>query len=76
MDKKKKKEVLAKFGENLKALRLQKNLSYRELAARCDVDHSDIKKYEDGLKNLTLITIVDLAMGLEVEVRELVGFDL
>jgi transcriptional regulator with XRE-family HTH domain len=73
MDKKKKKELLTKFGENLKAIRLQKKLSYRELATLCDVDHSDIKKYEDGLKNLTLVTMVDLAMGLGVNVKELVN---
>ncbi len=74
--KKKKKEILIKFGQNLQAIRLKKGFSYRELAAQCDVDHSDIKKYEDGEKDLRLVTIVDLAMGLGVHPRDLMAFDL
>lgn len=73
--KKKKKEILLKFGNNLKEIRMKKGFSYRELAALCDVDHSDIKKYEDGEKDLRLVTIVDLALGLGVHPRELLGFE-
>jgi transcriptional regulator with XRE-family HTH domain len=74
--KKKKKEILLKFGANLKAHRLKKDLSYRQLAALCDVDHSDIKKYEDGEKDLRLATIVDLAHGLGIHPKDLMNFDL
>lgn len=74
--KKKKKEILAKFGKNLRAIRLSKHLSYRKLASLCDVDHSDIKKYEDGLKDLRLITIVDLALALEVHPTKLLAIDI
>jgi transcriptional regulator with XRE-family HTH domain len=74
--KKKKKEILLKFGANLKEVRLKKGLSYRQLASMCDVDHSDIKKYEDGEKDLRLVTIVDLALGLGINPRDLMNFDL
>jgi transcriptional regulator with XRE-family HTH domain len=73
--KRKKKEILAKFGSNLKAIRKSKKLSYRKLAALCDADHSEIKRYEDGKKDLRLTTIVDLAIGLEVHPRQLMDFD-
>lgn len=72
---KKKKEILKKFGNRLSELRKAENLSFRELAARCDVDHSDIKKYENGEKDLRLLTIVDLAIGLDVHPQELLNFD-
>lgn len=55
---------------------MKKGFSYRELAALCDVDHSDIKKYEDGEKDLRLVTIVDLALGLGVHPKELMTIDL
>ncbi len=74
--KKLKKEILMKFGKNLKTIRKNNKLSYRKLAALCDVDHSIIKKYEDGKKDLRLLTIVDLALGLEIHPRELMNFDL
>jgi transcriptional regulator with XRE-family HTH domain len=75
MDNKRKKEVLARFGKQLNALRKNSDLSLRELAARCDVDHSDIKKYEDGEKDLRLLTMVELAIGLGVDPKELLNFD-
>ena len=72
---KKKKEILKKFGNRLSELRKAENLSFRELAARCDVDHSDIKKYENGEKDLRLLSFVDLAIGLDVHPQELLNFD-
>jgi len=45
------------------------------LAALCEVDHSDIKKYEKGLKDLRLLTIIDLATGLNVHPKELIDYD-
>ena len=60
----------------LREFRLKQDLSYRQLAALCDVDHSDIKKYEDGEKDLRLVTIVDLAIGLGIHPRELMNIDL
>lgn len=76
MESQQKKEVLIRFGKQLNALRRKKNLSFRELSLHCDVDFSDIKKYEKGEKDLRLVTIVDLAMGLGVHPSELLKFDI
>lgn len=65
---------LTKFGAHLKELRLQKKLSYRKMALKCKVDHSDIQKYEKGNTNLTLLTLLELAKGLGVEPKELLDF--
>lgn len=76
MDARKKKELLKKFGQRLSEIRTKKGLSLRELAALCDVDASDIHRFEHGQKNPTLATLVDLANGLGVHPKELLDFDI
>ena len=73
--KKKKKEALARFGNRLNQLRKEKHMSFRQLAAQCDVDHSDIKKFENGEKNITILTVIELSIGLGVHPKELLDFD-
>lgn len=64
--------ILAAFGSNLKKLRNGKGLSLRALAAACSsLDHSDIAKIERGETNATLLTIIQLAKGLDVPLEEL-----
>lgn len=75
MESQHKREVLIRFGKQLTALRKKKNLSFRKLSTQCDIDFSDIKKYEKGEKDLRLVTIVDLAIGLGVPPSELLKFD-
>lgn len=67
--------ILSKFGVHLLYLRKVQKLSYRKMAQMCDVDHSDIKKYEKGKTNLSLTVIEQLAKGLSIEVHELLNFD-
>jgi len=76
MEAKHKDKFLIEFGKRLSELRKKKNLSFRQLAALCDVDYSDIKKYEKGMKDLRLTTAVDLATGLGVHPTELLKIDL
>jgi transcriptional regulator with XRE-family HTH domain len=63
------------FGEKISELRNSKNLSYRKLAQRCNVDYSDISKIEKGLIKIQLPTILELAKGLEVHPRDLFNFN-
>lgn len=76
MDARKKKEMLRKFGQKLSEARTKKGLSLRELAALCDVDASDIHRFEHGQKNPTIATLVDLAIGLGIQPKELIDFDI
>ncbi len=73
--KKKKKEALIQFGKRLSHLRKEKNLSFRKLATLCDVDYSDIKKFENGEKNITILTIIELSIGLDIHPKELLNFN-
>ncbi|SDP45999.1 transcriptional regulator, XRE family [Mucilaginibacter sp. OK268] len=68
------KDYLIKFGHHLQTLRKSKNLSFRKLAAKCDLEHSDIKRYEKGEINMTFASLFELAKGLEIPLKELMDF--
>lgn len=68
------KKFLLRFGTHLLELRKKKNLSYRKLAQNCDIDHADIRKYEKGEINMTILTMVEFAKGLEITLKELMDF--
>jgi transcriptional regulator with XRE-family HTH domain len=67
-------EILIKFGLHVEKIRRSKNLSFRQVAQNCDIDHGNIKKIEKGQNNLTFLTIIELAKGLDIEVQELMKF--
>jgi transcriptional regulator with XRE-family HTH domain len=68
------KDIQEKFGVNLKKLREDKNLSLRALAAKCDLDDSQISKIENAKWDIQLSTIFELAKGLGIEPKELLDF--
>lgn len=63
------------FGKKIEELRIEKALSYRQLAQRCGVDHSNISKIEKGEINIRLSTIYELAIGLEKKPKDLFNFE-
>ncbi len=71
-----KEKFLILFGQQLKKLRKEKGLSYRELAQRCNIDYSDISKIEKGLIKIQLPTVFELSIGLEVHPKDLFDFKL
>lgn len=69
------KKIIRRFGEHLAKLRNEKTLSQRQLSHRCRVDYSKISAMEMGKVNVTLITLTELAKGLEVDLAVLLDFD-
>lgn len=67
-------EFQAAFGKQIEKIRTQQNLSFRQLAQRCDIDFSNISKIEKGEINIQLGTILELAKGLNVQPKELFDF--
>ncbi|NCS99132.1 helix-turn-helix transcriptional regulator [Candidatus Parcubacteria bacterium] len=65
------KDDAKKLGENLKALRIKKNITQTGLAKTLDVDKSFISNIESGKTNPTLATITSLAQALGVLTNEL-----
>ena len=62
-------------GQQVKRFAYEKKLSLRKLSLRCDLDYSDIGKYERGEINLQLSTIFQLPHGLQVHPKELCDFE-
>lgn len=69
-------KFLILFGKHLRKLRIERKLSYRELAQRCNVDSSDISKIEKGLIRIQLPTLYELSLGLEVPPKILLDFSI
>lgn len=67
-------EYQISFGKQIEKLRIEQNLSYRQLAQRCDIDFSNISKIEKGEINIQLSTVLQLAKGLNVLPKELFDF--
>jgi len=65
---------LKRFGDNLARIKKAKKMSYRKIAASCDLEHSDIKRYVDGKINPTLLSLLDLAKGLGIHPKELLDY--
>lgn len=70
-----KEEFLKSFGANFGKLRKRKNLSFRTLSQKCELDYADLNKIEKGKRNITLSTIVELAKGLEIHPKDLFDFN-
>ena len=62
------------FGDNLRKLRLSKDLGQEELAHRCDIPLSQVGRLERGERSPTLSTILILARGLGVDPSVLLEF--
>jgi transcriptional regulator with XRE-family HTH domain len=64
-------EILQKFGERVRQLRKQKDISQEELAHRADLHRTYIGMIERTEKNITLLNIEKIANALEVKIPEL-----
>jgi len=60
-------KILKKFGERVKAARVEKNLSQEDLADICQLDRTYISGIERGLRNPSLTGILKVAYGLRVD---------
>lgn len=65
------KGLLEQFGGHIRKIRLSKKLSYRRMATLCNIDFSNLRKIEQGKLNITLLTIYELAKGLDVPIENL-----
>jgi len=61
-----------KLGQNLKQIRVQKQMSQGDIARALGVDKGYISNIENGKKNPTLLTLTRLAEALDVGVDDLI----
>ena len=66
---------LAPFGEHVRRLRLARGMSLDKLAPRTGMLKGSLSSIELGRINVTMLTCLKIAKGLEVELGELFRFD-
>jgi transcriptional regulator with XRE-family HTH domain len=68
-------EAASQFGRRVKQLRRAKHLTQAQVAERLDMSINYISQIETGEASPSFETIVKLAKGLEVPIRELFDFE-
>jgi DNA-binding XRE family transcriptional regulator len=63
--------IQKRFGERVRALRKEKDISQEALALVCDLDRAYIGGVERGERNISLVNIYKIAGGLNVPAKEL-----
>ena len=66
-----KKKILVSFGDKVRELRKEKNLSQEELSFKADLHRTYIGMIERAEKNITLVNIEKIAKALGVDIKEL-----
>ena len=66
---------MSKFSENLKMLRLEKNIGQVELAAKLGVSKGIISLWENGKREPTLTYIIKIATFFDVTSDFLIGLE-
>lgn len=66
--------ILEKFGQQLKKLRVEKNLTQEQFAKKCGLHKNYIGMVERGERNPSLINIEVIAKGLEISISDLMKF--
>ncbi|SNR40464.1 helix-turn-helix domain-containing protein [Flavobacterium sp. ov086] len=65
------KDILKKFGEQIRQLRLEKGISQEELASRANLHRTYIGMIERAEKNITLINIAKISQALETSISKI-----
>ncbi|MEI8128046.1 MAG: helix-turn-helix transcriptional regulator [bacterium] len=69
-----KKELLKKFGKNVKIERVKKDLTQEELAEIMNVSQNYIACIETGRENMSLAKVLELANFLQIDINILLSF--
>lgn len=74
---KQREEKLKKFGNHIKKLRTEQNLSQDEVVLNSDkLIKATISDIENGKRNFSYSTLLDLAKGLGKHPKDLLDFDI
>jgi len=67
-------ERLVKFGEHLRKTRDRLELSQDQVVAKCDVMKWNLGAIENGKKDFTFTTLLEIAKGLGVPAKDLLDY--
>jgi len=65
---------LQAFGENLRKTRDSLGMSQDQVVAKCDVTKGNLSNIENGNKDFTFTTFLEIARGLNVHPKDLLDF--
>ena len=68
-------DILSKFANKLKELRIAKNLSQEEFAFLCGIDRTYIGRIERLERKPTIVVLDKIAKGLNIKLKELLDFE-
>jgi transcriptional regulator with XRE-family HTH domain len=68
------KEILNKFGDHLRELRLSKKISQQDLELKAEISKNQVGNIERGEVNITLITATAIARALDIPVKDLYDY--
>lgn len=63
--------ITKKFGERIRELRTQRNMSQEKFALQIDMDRTYLASVESGKRNISLENISKIAAGFEITLEEL-----
>lgn len=67
-------EEVIKFGKRIKELRLQRKMSQMDVGAAMNIDRENVRKYEKGLQEPKLSTVLRFAEVFKVSYDDLLDF--
>ncbi|PBQ33802.1 transcriptional regulator [Sphingobacteriaceae bacterium] len=67
-------KFLKSLGKHIDKIRKKQDLSFQELALRCDIEKSNLVKLTSQGSNITVASLYKIAKGLDVPVSELLKF--
>ena len=69
--------LLKKFGEHIKNLRVKSGLTQDDIVLNSNsITKATISDIENGKKNLSITTLIDLAKGMNKHPKELLDFSI
>jgi transcriptional regulator with XRE-family HTH domain len=63
--------LLKKVGSKVKAIPLSKGITVGALAAMCETDYSNLSRFENGQKNIRLLTLSKISEKLKIDIKDL-----
>lgn len=63
-------EILRQLGARVKEIRIKKGLTQIELANKIGKDHPSINKLENGKVNPSYIFLLEVSLGLDVDIKD------
>ena len=64
-----------KVGKRIQEIRIEKEMSQQDLAAKCNFEKSNMSRLEAGRANATLSTLEIVSKALEINIIELFKFN-